>query len=59
MRVVDAEVTGVDFVHTVSAVEIGERCDAGADPTNGQSIFASLYGTIVGVLFHIVREELI
>lgn len=48
--VVDAEVAGVDFVHPVAGVEVCEGCDGGADPADGEGVFAGLDGAVIGVL---------
>ena len=50
--VVDVEVAGVDDVHAVAGVEVGERGDGRADPGGGEGRGRGLGGAVVGVVDH-------
>ncbi len=50
--IVDREVTCIDLVHAVSAVEVGQRCDARPNPANIQGMSCILNSAIVGIVDH-------
>lgn len=54
VRFVDVEGGGVDFVHAEAGVEVGEGCDAGANPARGEGGVAGLDGAVVGIVDHLL-----
>lgn len=50
--VVDGKVSRVDFVRAVSAVQVGQRGDAGPDPADVQGVCGVLDSSVVGVVDH-------
>jgi len=55
VRIINVEVTRIDFVHAEPRVEVRERGDAGADPSGGEGVGGVAHGAVVGV----VEEELV
>lgn len=48
--VIDAEITRVDFVHTIAGVQVGQGRDRGSHPADIDGMVGILHRAIVGVV---------
>ena len=50
--IIDVEIAGVDQIHPIPRVQIGQRSDARANPASGKSMSSILDCTVVGIIYH-------